>query len=332
MASRVTVVPSIAPALDPASLAECLIPLLRRQADDLSAYLEMVACDVSITKTNTHAHCHFVALDGNKRPRVNDFAKCVAEKIVDYAIPRSEINRAMKEAQTLNSTAPITRLNTKARNLFTSQPKSGEGGEVLLYILTEHFLKFPQIFTKMVLKTSTDMHVHGSDGIHATVNKINGNLALYWGESKLHQDAASGIRECFASLAPFLRDAGGSRTSQDRDLQLMRDGLDIDDSDLEEALKRYLNPNDNLFKQLEYRGVCLVGFDSAAYPTTPNSMETQVLRTEVEKTFEQCKKQISKRVMEEKLHTFQIEIFCLPFPRVEDFRQAFRAELGLPNE
>jgi len=157
-----------------------LIPLLRTKADALDAYVEMVACNAVISSTYTQAHCYFIALDGNRRPRVNDFAKFIGTRITDFAIPRVEISRALNEALRAGSTAPIVSLNTKARNLFTRLPKSGEGGEVLLSILAETFLRLPQLFTKMVLKTSAEMHVHGSDGIHVGVNHQNCNLAVYW--------------------------------------------------------------------------------------------------------------------------------------------------------
>ena len=175
------------------------------------------------------------------------------------------------------------------------------------------------------------MHVHGCDGIHLSVNQDNGNLAMYWGESKLHSSATDAVRECLASIAPFLLDAGGAGAAQDRDLQLMRDGIDLNDNRLEEALKRYLNPDDPMFKRLEYRGLCLVGFDSDAYPTTPNSKELKALRDDIEQVFERRKHHIQTRVARENIHTFEIEVFCLPFPSVEDFRKAFRIELGLDN-
>jgi len=155
---------------------------------------------------------------------------------------------------------------------------------------------------------------------------------LYWGESKLYADASSAIRECFASLAPFLLDDGGSMAAQERDLQLMRDGIDLDDSALEDALKQYLDPDNVKFKQFEYRGLCLVGFDSDFYPTAPNSPEANQLKKKIETTFENCKSQIQKRVTSERIHSFEIELFCVPFPSVNDFRKAFRTELGLSNE
>jgi len=310
-----------------------LLPLLQRSPPDaLNAYLKTVSLNVGIPNTQTHAHCHFIALDGNKRPRVKDFARFIGHKITDFAISRSEINRAIKKASDTGSTAPIDRLNDKARRLCTQLPKSGEGGEVLLSVLAETVLRLPQMFTKMVLKTSSEMHVHGSDGIHVGVNKSNGNLALYWGESKLYKDAAAAVRECFASLAPFLRDSGGSGAAQERDLQLMRDGIDFDDTQLEEAMKHYLDPDDPMRNQLEYRGLCLVGFDSDAYPTDPNSKELEQVKKDIESTFNNSKGQIQKRVTTERIHSFEIQVFCLPFPSVDDFRKAFRSELGLSNE
>lgn len=311
------------------SLYASLIPLLRARADSLDAYLEIVACNAVISNTRTQAHCYFIALDGNRRPRVSDFARFIGTKIIDYAIPRVEISRALNESLHTGSTAPIAILNTKARNLFTKLPKSGEGGEVLLSILAETFLRLPQLFTKMVLKTNAEMHVHGSDGIHAGVNEINGNLAIYWGESKLYKNAAEAVHQCISSLAPFLRDTGGSCATQERDLQLMRDGLSLDSADLLEALKRYLNPNDPMFKKLEYRGLCLVGFDSDHYPTSPNSKEVNQIKKDIETTFEKNKDHILKYVTSKQIESFIIEIFCLPFPSVNDFRKAFRTELGL---
>ncbi|WP_345819102.1 Hachiman antiphage defense system protein HamA [Methylobacterium fujisawaense] len=55
----------------------------------------------------------------------------------------------------------------------------------------------------MDLKTDRRMHYHGADGVYAGVTP-DGILKLYWGESKLCKDMASGIRACLSSLAPFL--------------------------------------------------------------------------------------------------------------------------------
>ena len=144
---------------------------------DVKGHLEEVSCDVAITDTNTHAHCYFISLDGNKRPRVNDFARFISDKIIDFAIPRNEILQAQKELEITRSAASFNRLANKARHLFTRVSRSGEGGEVILSVLAESLLGLPQLLTKMAFKTNTQVHIHGSDGIHAGVNK-EGHLAL----------------------------------------------------------------------------------------------------------------------------------------------------------
>lgn len=306
-----------------------LIPLLQNSPSNLDALIQVTSVGTVISETSSKAHCYFISLDGNKRPRVNDLARYVGQKIVDYAIPRSEKNRALNEAVNLNSFQPVAALNSKAISLFTTLPKSGEGGEVLLSVLAETFLQLPQLFSKMVLKTNTEMHVHGSDGIHVGVNESNGNLALYWGESKLYADATSAAYECFSSLAPFLLDSGGSSATQERDLQLMREGLDLDNPELEEALKKYLNPQDVNFNKLEFRGLCLIGFSSDSYPSKPNSKELHELAEEINDAFHSRLSHLGKRIKEETLDSFVIEIICLPLPCVDEFRNAFRSELGL---
>lgn len=311
-------------------LADQLLPMLRKN-DKLSTYLNTVSFGDIIDTTNTKANCYFLNLDGNKRPRVNDFARFIAEKIVDYAIPRTEIDKAKKQMEYSGSSAPMIRLNNKAKKLFTSLPKSGEGGEVLLSVLAEVFLGLPQLFTKMVLKTSSEMHVHGSDGIHAGTNDT-GHLTLYWGESKLYSSVTDAVKECFSSLAPFLNDSGGSGAEQERDLQLLRDGVDLSNIDLNNAMKAYLDPNNPMFNQVEYRGLCLVGFDSDKYPATPNSKEIEELRNDIKQVYEQRKAHIQKRIVAEKIDSFTIELFLIPFPDVDEFRKAFRREIGVPDE
>ena len=311
---------------------EFLVPLLRDSTDPLNAYLEEIASNIGIQNTQTRAHCRYIALDGNRRPRARDFARFIAAKIVDFSIPRSEVQKALIKCNETGSTYPITTLARKAKKLFTRLPKSGEGGEVLLSILAETFLKLPQLFTKMILKTSSNMHVHGSDGIHIGVNQQNGNMALYWGESKLYSSVNDAVKACFSSLAPFLLDEGGSDSAQERDIQLMRDGINLNNQMLEIALKRFLDPDNHLFQKLEYRGLCLVGFDSDDYPNKPNSLEAYQLKEKIVNTFNRCKTQISKRVFREKIQSFEIEIFCIPFPSVEDFRSYFQAELGVKDD
>lgn len=305
--------------------------LLRKCDSELNAFLTSTDLEVKIAETKSVAHCYFFHLGGNKLPRVEDFARFIAHKITDFAIPRSEIAKAISKLNQSGSTYHLNELLGKARALFSKAPTSGEGGEVLLSVLAESFLHFPQVATKMVLKTNSQVHAHGSDGIHFSTNEDNGNLVVYWGESKLYSDGASAARECFKSIAPFLLDNGGSDSRQNRDLVILRDGIDLENEKLNCALKRYLDPVNPLFCKLEYRGICLVGFDCEHYPIEAHKKDIESLSAEIKEVFKARIEHFSSRIKEEKISAFNLHVFCLPFPKVDNFRSAFRKELGLSN-
>ncbi len=56
-------------------------------------------------------------------------------------------------------------------------------------------------------------------------------------------------------------------------MQLLESHLNVDDIELEQALKRFLDPDSPDFNKLEYRGICLVGFDLKDYPQGPSSID-----------------------------------------------------------
>jgi len=293
----------------------------------LDAYLAEITASKKIDQCEAIVHCRYILSDGNGRPRVNDLARKLSFNMLDYAIPRSKRDEAIEFQNKYGSSEKWSELNHQARGLFTDLAQSGEGGETLLYLLAETYLKIPQVSCKMPLKTSTGMHIHGSDGLHAKFDKNKNKLALYWCESKLHNTSSSAISECFKSIAPYLVGAGGSFADQERDLQLLRSHIDLRDSELEDAFLDYLNPDSKNFNTLEYRGLCLIGFDSSLYPSENNKKENEVLRKELEIETSRWCKSMSHYISKEKLANFNLEIFCLPFPEVEEFRKAFLAEL-----
>src|SRR5690242_17709528 len=68
--------------------------LLRESPVALDAYLTTVCTGTVVNGTRASAHCHVVGLDGNGRPRVAGLAKLLATSVIQYCIPRSEIERA----------------------------------------------------------------------------------------------------------------------------------------------------------------------------------------------------------------------------------------------
>jgi len=303
--------------------------LLREPPNALDAYLTRVCSGTSVDGTHASAHCHIVALDGNGRPRVNALAKLLATSIVQYCIPRSEIERAKQSLVATNNPREMVALEFKAKDLFTHLTTSGEGGELLLYMLIETVLRLPQVLCKMPLKTSGHMHYHGVDGIHGAVDEKTGMLALYWGESKLQADVNNAIRTCFESIAPYLLESGSSSAAHERDLHLLRDNLDLNNPALEIAFQNYLDPDNSTYKQLQFRAACLIGFDSEAYPALPNLKLEEAVHAEIEAGLHGLWQRVQNNVLKQKLESFRLEVFCLPFPDVDAFRKAFQKELKI---
>lgn len=311
-----------------ADLARLLERLIRGPADSLDAYVTSFRSDVRLPPSEARLHFELLSLDGNGLPRGQDLARALVDYVVDYAIPRSEINRAQDLDKKHNTTRYTTGLATKAAGLFTRLKLTGEAGELLLYLLAQSRLRLPQLLCKMPLKTNTAMNIHGTDGIHAGFDVTTGTLALYWGESKLYDNLAAGISSCLDSIRPFLISGGPTQPAYARDLQLLRANLDLDPPELQDALLRYLDKDSPDFNRLAFRGVCLVGFDHAVYPAAPNAKTRAALATEVGTLVGEWAKTVSSNLTKRTpLDSIHLEIFMLPLPSVASFRATFVSAL-----
>jgi hypothetical protein len=101
---------------------------------------------------------------------------------VEYAIPREKIEKAKARDEKYGQSNALIALFEIAKQTFTHLKNSGEGSELLVFLLAERFLKLPQVLCKMDLKTASGVHFHGCDGVYAQID--GDKLALYWGGSR----------------------------------------------------------------------------------------------------------------------------------------------------
>jgi hypothetical protein len=312
-------------------LTDLIVDLLRTSEQEIKSYVTEVISNVNLEGTKAISHCYFLTLDGNGRPKTKDFARFVAKHVVDYAIPRKEFFEAQQYDQKHNTGVKMSELNKKAKGLFTSLKKTGEGGEVILYIFVQEFLKLPQLICKMPLKTNKELHINGADGIHVSVDKNSEGediLSLYWGESKLYKKINDAISDCIDSLKSFILSDGGQDAPAERDLQLITDNLDLIDERLEKVMIRYLDKDDPLHNQVNYKGVCLIGFDYSKYPSIPNTETTEQIKEKVKNEVDNWSKKVISQISKHaNLNTFDIHVFLLPFPSVDEFRKSFLEEI-----
>ena len=297
---------------------------LARGDDDGFAHLLIAHADpVLLEDTRTTVRTHFIGVDVNGQPATKQLVNVMASALLDFAIPRSRIMQALAEATRSGSTAAISALHDEARELLVKSDTSGEGGELLLFLLMERLLGYPQILSKMPLKTNSEMHVHGSDGVHAKLGD-DGVLDLFWGESKLYEDSSKAFTECFESIAPFLGPNG--HETRARDLLLVREHLNIADDELIAHLIRYFDDSNPESLRVRWNGVCLVGFDVREYPNLTAAVESELAKIAAQ--VQRWHKAVLKRVSDENLLSVAIDVFCVPFPSVMELRKALRAKIG----
>lgn len=266
-------------------------------------------------------------VDANGNTRINDLLEYIDTKLVEYALPKKEIDDARRYLEETDSLAKIMALKRKATALFNNLDKTGEGGEILLYILIQEFFGYPQLLSKMSLKTSSGLHYQGADGIHVGYDKDQENLHLYWGESKMYQNIQAAIDECIKSIQGFLLDAQGNESVQERDLQLITSNIsaNVNNPDFENLLVRFFNKDDDFSNHVVYKGICFVGFDSKKYPVTGDFSQTtasikEQLQKDLNSWYEALKKSLEKY---SGLVSKEIHFFLMPFPSVEEFRKNF---------
>lgn len=305
-----------------------LASALTGDPEALEVHLMLVERDVVIDGHSVKIHCHCLTVDGNGRVQPHRLAEFMRNAVVDYAIPRSKLAVAKARDDKYNSTEAVTELVEQAKRSFTDLAKTGEGGEMLLFLLAERFLKLPQILCKMDLKTDTRMHYHGADGVYAGVTP-EGTLKLYWGESKIYKDGGAAIRDCLNSLAPFLIEPEHEEAERERDLVLLSDKADLSDKAVTDALKKYFDKSSVMSKRVQYCGVALVGFDAPVYPKGDiKAVADEIVRaSRTELTG--WRKSIGERLKTEKLDQMEIELFCIPLPSAEGFRAAFLKAMGI---
>ncbi len=305
--------------------------LLSTSEAELSRYFSEIEVNVVVGATRATSHCYVLELDGNGMPPIDDLADFLATNAADFAIPRSKIAEAKAYDTKHNTTRKVAALQKTARGLFKSTGISGEGGELLLYLMAQEFLKYPQLLCKMPLKTNSEMPVHGSDGIHLSIENDEGKepiLCLYWCESKLQQNPATAIKECIKDLSAYLLVDGGAER-RERDLQLAHDHLaeNIADENLESALIRYLKKDSPLANRVNYRGIGLVGFDFEHYPSVQNTGNVEAVKKAIVESLSVWIEKIHAEIKSQKVETIVIHLFILPLPSVAKFREALTRAL-----
>lgn len=265
------------------------------------------------------------------KPTVDDLVDIAHARIVNFCMPRTRIAEAIAEMSAHPDRMDCwVALVTEARDLFIKTyektGRSGELGEILLYMLIEWVLQAPIVACKMYLKTSMQMPIHGSDGVHMGFE--GNNLIMYWGESKLHQTASSALSDIAESVSNFT----SNRQQYKNEVRLIKSNLNVDNlnDDAKRSLKKYFDPYKEESNNLIDCYACLAGFDSKLYDSVSNTEHNVCESTfclNYESKINAICKLITDKTIEHSLENLRFSYFLLPFPSVDAARAKFQSKL-----
>jgi len=184
----------------------------------------------------------YPAIGGNGLPNTDNFIHLLNGSIRRFSLSAKELQKHRQFVLEGND-IEASLIDSRGRDRFVkyaieAAKRSGEIGELTLFVLLEAFLSAPKIASKMKLKTSNEMHVHGADAVHATLNNDN-LLTLILGESKFRKDRSTGLKDAIESVSNFVT----SYLKVDKEVELIEGNLDqeILDPDLKIKLIQYFS-------------------------------------------------------------------------------------------
>lgn len=302
------------------SSIETLNDFIAVKTKDCQDCIDILEHDFLLDGVLGNIRFHHLKFDGNGLPMVKALAELLYQYIIDYCI-------ASRNRTTSLTSQQATKLTKEARLLFRHPPliddpdKTGEAGEMLLFLLMEAILQAPQLVAKMELKTNHSDEVKGSDGIHVKWNPIDKIVEFYFGESKLYQDVGSAMTAALKSINDF-----HDNKMYKHEFAMITKHFKYADENTKSEIFELIKLGEP-GSGVRINHACLIGYDWKRYGASPpvclNDEFRDSLRTDGRKIIKALNTKFSKFP---KKH-LRFEIFFIPFPSVVEFRNCFNSAL-----
>lgn len=230
------------------------------------------------------------------------------------------------------------RLFREAKRLLIEYEKANQGrygelGELLSYAVAVHYLGAAQIGSKMALKTSRGMPVHGVDGLHVRANS-DGTVTFFVLESKVMPDAADASRDMVASIAEYRAD----RSKKLNELRLVTDLSNLDSltGEQRDAAKSYFNAYEGNGSHLKRRDVHVgsLVFSEDAYQdrlpvdhNKPITIHEEHFENKYKLKHDRLKANLDRQAIAKKLDLGNCIVFMVAVPDINELKRIF-AELN----
>jgi Cap4 SAVED domain len=280
----------------------------------------------------------YLRMQGDK-PQLPQLAELLTSLLVDYALPltkRRQANAAGVASPSGGTTAAHLRLLREAQRLlvkFTEEHRAryGELGELLSYAIAVHYLRAPQLGSKMALKTNSNMPVHGVDGLHVRPN-ANGTVTFFILESKIVPNATDASRAMMESIAGYQDD----RNKLLNELRLVTDmsNLDALEGAQREEAKSYFDAYSTTGNHLKRRDMYLgsLVISEEAYQDKPahdpnaiHDAHEQHLESLYKAKHPRFRDNLANQAKAKSVNLNECEVFLIAVPDVDELKRAFAA-------
>lgn len=248
------------------------------------------------------------------------------DPMIDYAVSR-EVKKQYKNSP--------GRLSKKARTKFKESIKNeGELGELLLFCFLETHLKAPKILSKLELKTSTELYVNGSDGVHF-IKLEDGNYQLIFGESKMYSDINGAVNKALKSLYEFkneINEKGEHKSGIRYEKSLISDNLSKEtfSNEEKEFLRSLIYPSENKTFYVDDAFGIFIGFEikiNNEEKELPSSEFRELIHRRIIDEVETCFNDLIKKIKKYDLQGHNFYIYVVPFTDIDKNRKEILKEV-----
>ncbi|ARM83160.1 HamA C-terminal domain-containing protein [Marinobacter salarius] len=280
----------------------------------------------------------YPALAANAMPNIDNFLKLLNGSIRRFSLSAKEL-KEHREYTLQGDDIKAEEINSRGRKRFVkyaaeAAKRAGEIGELTLFIILEAYLEAPKIASKMRLKTSDSMHVHGSDALHATLGE-NDILTVILGESKFHKQASNARKDAIESIRGCISDY----LKLGKEIEIIEANIDQEllDEELRNRILEYFgtfNPKNNYVKK---SFAILLGYDrKSLYKGLSDIPDINERKVELEKRYlEHAESSVQDFFellkLEDESYFKQVEFvyILLPFPDIRIIKEQFYKIAGL---
>ena len=314
---------------------ETALAALEKNWKPLAVRIKTVEHEVATSCSHLTLRLHFPAFR-ERESTVNDLVEVISKYLARFCLPRKQLAETYAKKATLSDDdyhLELTRLDHEAASLFIRgnrlANKNGEGGELLLYLMTEWILQAPQIIAKMSLKTNRQVPAHGSDGIHVKYDAAAGKLVIFSGEAKLQKSISKAIRSAVESIGNAL-----NAEQISHELALIKRNLDLSglDETAKAALVEYINPFGSSSNARIEAVTCLIAFDFKAFEkiraSANNDDPEAAFAVAARKAIARVAPIIARALTDAGLSNRHMELFLFPLPSTDAFRTLFQNRIG----